>query len=271
MWRPTPRNHICPLLRPAIAAVTFLVLTGGAGAERLVVVPEAGAPDAGRGADAAAAGHRWEISGGGDVGPRATSVYATGIWSPFADVRADGWRLRYALGVGEYRYDGARWNGTARVAAAFSGTVTSADAMLGYQATLRALTVKAYLGWASITHEIGPLDPDNAVQGGRSGVKAALETWLAIGDAAFLQADAAWAQAFDTRTARLRAGLRLAPAWSTGIEVGYGSNAGYDAGRLGGFARFEWARGEVSVSGGVGADRTGETGGYGTIGVLWRF
>ena len=116
-----------------------------------------------------------------------------------------------------------------------------------------------------------PVDIENQVRGDRLGFKVALETWLSLADWAFVQTETAWSQPFGAYNARVRVGYRLHRAWSAGVEGAIIGNINYDAGRIGAFARVESTIGEVSICGGVSVDRDASTGGYGTIGLLWRF
>jgi hypothetical protein len=84
-------------------------------------------------------------------------------------------------------------------------------------------------------HTLASFDTENDVQGKRGGVKAALETWLSIGNTAFVQTDVNWSEVFNTYSGRLRLGYRLNPAFSLGLEGAAVGNANYDAGRGGAF------------------------------------
>lgn len=297
MWRSLRRSTALALrseYTPASQALGLALLLAGMLPALVVVTAKASASPAAREtaaredasatpADAHAA-DRWaavatpeepvwknEISVGIDAKAHTRSAYATAVWSPFGDVRKDGWRLRTATGFSEYRYDGWRWDGKARVPMAFQGALTFTDAMVGYQATIGAWTVKTYLGGARVSNAVTPFDPDNLATGEQFGFKAALETWLSVGDWGFVQADLAWASVFDSYSGRLRTGLRLDRAWSSGFEAGWSRSGDHDTGRVGAFARFEWSRGEVSASTGLASDEIHGSAVYGTVGLLLRF
>lgn len=215
--------------------------------------------------------YRSEVSAGASTVGGSWSVYGGVIYSFSGDIREDGWRLRSAAGYGEYRYDGPRSDGVNTQHVAFKGGHAFADLMLGYQQRFGPLTAKAYAGITQDQHEILPRDAENIIQGQKFGVKLALETWLNLGDIAFVQTDISWSQPFETTSARVRTGYRLPAGWAIGPEVSFDRNAAYESVRGGGFLRLEWTRGEVSASAGLSTDRSGTADAYGTINVLLRF
>lgn len=214
---------------------------------------------------------KYDAYAGGEATSHSRSFYGGMTASLSGDIRVDGFRLRSAAGYGTYSYTSPRWNGVSRVPMNFSGTQTFTDLMFGYQHAFGPWIVKVFAGGNQDQHLIAPFDTENSVQGQQRGFKAAVETWLNIDDVAFIQSETSWSQVFDTYGGRVRAGLRLNPALSTGLEGAVNGNAAYDTGRLGAFGRFEWSRGEVSASGGVAGDRANVTGGYGTVAVMFRF
>lgn len=213
----------------------------------------------------------YEASGGGDITAHSWSVYVAMTSGLFSDVREDGFRLRSTAGYGAYRYVSTRWTGLVNTPVVFNGEQRFGDTLLGYHATLGALTLKGFAGVTQDLQAITPYDIENPVQGTRLSVKLALETWLRLGDWGFVQADASWTRAYSTYASRLRLGWRATPEISTGLELAANANAAYESGRAGLFARYEWERGEVSASGGAAGDRSGLAGGYGTLNLLLRF
>ncbi len=212
-----------------------------------------------------------EVYGGADVGLHAWSIYSGTTVAPFGDIRFNGPRLRSAATYGAYRYASRRWDGARRHTVPFEGQQATADILLGWQQAFGPWIVKIFAGGTLEDHMILPVDVENAVRGERLGFKVALETWLSLGDWAFVQTETAWSQPFGAHNARFRAGYRLHPAWSVGVEGAIIGNINYDAGRMGTFVRVESNLGELSISGGVSGDRDAGIGGYGTIGLLWRF
>jgi len=218
-----------------------------------------------------AAQFQWEAYGGADMTGHAWSVYAGTTYAIASDVRHDGFRIRSAAGFGNYSYTSRRWDGTRRNVVGFDGIQASTELLVGYQHIFGPLVVKGFVGGVVERHAITPFDEENEVSGGRYGFKAALETWLTIGERGYLQSELAWSQPFHSYNARLRTGYRLTPAWSIGLEAHALGNAAYDAARIGGFLRLESNWGEISVSGGQFADGDDRTGLYTTIGLMWRF
>ncbi len=215
--------------------------------------------------------YTYDALGGVEVTGRSWSTYLGTTTAFSTDIRADGFKLRGMTGIGAYKYTSPRWDGRHRTPVAFSGEHASADVFLGYQHTFGPWIVKAFAGVTQQWHRIAPFDIENPVQGGKLGYKGALETWLRLGETAFVQTDLHWAQTFQTYSARMRGGYRLNPAWSVGLETGAAGNATYDSGRLGGFARIDLSFGEASISVGGVSDRSGTTGPYGSFALLFRF
>lgn len=213
----------------------------------------------------------YQIMAGGEATRHSWSIYVGSTTAFVTDVRADGFKLRGGAGYGAYDYASPRWDGRKKIPVAFEGAQAYSDVLFGYQHTFGKWIVKGFAGITQDRHAITPYDIENPVQGTKYGFKGALETWLTIGEYAFVQSDANWSQVFQTYAARIRAGYRLHPAWSVGAELGATGNAVYDAGRLGGFLRLEWNFGEVSISAGGAGDRSGLTGPYGALAFMIRF
>ena len=109
------------------------------------------------------------------------------------------------------------------------------------------------------------------MQGQEYGPKAVVELWLNMGSDAWGSLDLNWTSAHETYAARLRAGYRVLPTFSAGIEAGLNGNAEHDNGRGGLFLRYEWVTGEVSVSSGITGDMADPTNPYVTVNWLTRF
>jgi hypothetical protein len=214
---------------------------------------------------------RFETWSGVEVMGSAWSVYGGVLFAPSGSIDADGWRLRAGAAYGAYRYDGQRRDSNTGQQPRFEAAHHSVDLLVGYRQTLGPWVVKVYVGGTQEHHDVQPFDVLNEVTGGRLGVKAALETWLSVGEWGFLQADAGWSQPFSAFASRIRAGYRLSPAISLGPETAILGNTSYEAARAGTFVRYEWTSGELSASGGMSGDRDHATGAYGTFSVLFRF
>ena len=222
----------------------------------------------------------YEIWSGADVSAPGWSVYGGLTAALFGDLRESGWRIRAAGGYGRYRYTRSYWDADAykEIDLRFVGYRRSIDTLLGYQFTFGPTTLKAFAG---VTQEQkldsaaagSPIafDDENGFQGERFGLKLAVETWTRLGDWGFVQADASWSQPMDSYAAQFRLGYRMGAGWSTGLEMAAYGNTFPDQGRAGAFLRFEWERGEVSVSGGAAGDELRARDAYGTLNVLLRF
>lgn len=236
------------------------------------------------------------MSAGSDVAANVWLLYAGATLAPLDAIGHDGLLLRSGGGYGQYRYSGHRSGDPAGSERKFLGTVTYIDALVGYQKKVGPLTAKAFVGIAAIDHAIAPGDPialgGLLAQGLDYGVKGVVELWLDIGSSAWSSLDMSWTSAHQTYSSRARLGYRLLPQLSAGLEAGVNGNA-LDgtpllpdgnrreelrpAGRIGLFARYEWAATEVSLSAGVTRnvwDVDGDLAlreGYATLNLLMRY
>ena len=83
------------------------------------------------------------------------------------------------------------------------------------------------------------------------GVKLALDTWLRLGTAAWLNVDGSWTAVHETANVRARIGLRVWRDLSLGLEAATLSDVNQETRRAGLFLRYAWERGEISVDGGL--------------------
>jgi hypothetical protein len=223
---------------------------------------------------------RLEMWAGGQAFAAVWSAYSGASWAPFGSVREDGLRLRAVLGAGAY--DG--------------GSVAFADMLIGYHMQLGPVTLKAFGGLTAAEHS--PTEPTSMLEGTALGPKAVVETWWTITDRTWAALDLAFAlphlhlaharlaeRADPDRldyTGRIRLGWRLRPQLSVGLQGWAGGplapalQTTWQNGmaHAGGFLRYEWASGEVSISGGVsvaGDEREGRAQPFGTVSVLTRF
>ena len=242
----------------------------------------------------------YETYSGADATRDVWLLYSGVTIAPFGGIYGNGVRLRASGGYGQYGYQGHRAGDPKGTKREFSGQVSYAEALVGYQAQFGALTAKAFAGIAAIAHLITPLDPieDGGLltQGLDYGVKGALELWLNLGSDAWTSLDASWTMAHQAYAGRWRIGYRVLPTVSLGLEAGInghlltGDSVLSDGSlrdplrpqiRTGLFARYEWSSGEISASAGLAnsaydfTDNNGSVGGfeeiYGTINWLRRF
>ncbi|MBL8566443.1 MAG: cellulose biosynthesis protein BcsS [Hyphomicrobiaceae bacterium] len=232
-----------------------------------------------------------ETWSGADIAGGAWSLYGGATVAPFASLERNGLRLRAAGGYGQYRYDGRPTGSTNPALHRYAAQVSSAEALIGWQTQLGPLTAKAFVGIASLTHEVDPgITSALAVVGEDYGVKGALELWLNLGSSAWVSLDASWTAAHETYGSRLRLGHRVTPALSAGLEAALNGHAvdtdstnllpherPKPAGRAGLFARYEWSGGEVSLSAGLAgntfevADDLALDNGYATVNWLTHY
>ncbi|HEY7551352.1 MAG TPA: cellulose biosynthesis protein BcsS [Hyphomicrobiaceae bacterium] len=214
---------------------------------------------------------RVETWSGVEVFPGIRSVYGGASWAPFGSIREDGFRLRGAAGYGAYGL-GPGDSG--------KGTVAFGDVLVGYHKQLGSVTIKVFGGLTVLDYAPDAAEPWPALTGTEYGGKGVLEAWWNITDQAWASLDLSWASTHMDYGSRVRLGWRLLPDLSAGLEGGSGGTAEpgleHDTSRIGAFLRYEWATGEVSVSGGWAADgtwleREWPPGPFGTVAVLTRF
>lgn len=227
---------------------------------------------------------QYEISGGGEVAGHTWAAYtsttvalsALGIGAP-AGIQQEGWRLRAGAGYSQYARQQEEWVGgvgALQVTRKRSGSF--ADLLLGYHATVGDLTVKAYAGGVYERQQWSAEPIDRAQSGMDFAAKLLIESWLNLTPHSFAQLDAGWVSQDDTVNARARLGYRATPTFSFGPEMSYWAEArdttpGRDElVRLGGFARYEWTGGEVSLSAGAMDQNDGHRL-YATVNALLRF
>jgi hypothetical protein len=245
-----------------------------------------------------------EVSGGGEISGHTWSAYTnttvalSGLIAGVPkSIREDGWRLRAGAGYWEYARRQTVWvtdtgnqseGGYRRVRRLRTGSY--AEVLLGYHAQLGELTLKAFAGavFANEKYLLDEVDEDSP--GVLTGGRFLLESWYNFGPNAFLQIDVGWTSEPNEFGGRARVGYRLTPQISLGPEVAHWrSDRGttvpvfelcrvrceaYDrrdeSTRYGGFIRYEWTAGEVSVSGGIAADGQ-DSNFYASLNALLRF
>jgi hypothetical protein len=220
-----------------------------------------------------------EIWSGGQAFGTEWSVYTGASWAPFGSVRHEGVRLRAVLGGGGYP----------------GGSVAFADLLIGYHKQQGPVTLKLLAGITFSQHT--PSGP-TSLDGTALGPKVLLETWWTISPNAWASLDLGFAMPFwhmaddmgdalDAKridcTCRLRVGWKIWRELSLGVEGGSGGPLAPSLQAFpprngtafaGGFLRYEWSSGEVSLSGGTfldGDDHERSTRPFGTVSVLTRF
>jgi hypothetical protein len=217
---------------------------------------------------------QFEMWVGAEAFARVWALYSGGNYAPFGDITKDGFRVRVVGGYSQYSYVSSRWTGTQEKDFRFHGANSFADLIAGYHKQLGPLTIKILGGVTLIDRTLDDPEPLNA--GTDVGAKALLELWWNVSERTWTSLDLSWTTLEDVYGARARLGWRAWPLLSLGIEGGALTNQDYRIGRLGAFVRYEWAGGELSLSGGI-ADNDFEgssadsRGPYATINLLTRF
>ena len=209
-----------------------------------------------------------EVWVGVDAGQHNWLVYTGATYAPFGDVQSDGLRLRATTGYGNF--DTRHYRLGAKNPFPVDVTKTYADASIGYQYRWGELTAKAFAGVAMLNETF-----DGGTFGAQQtdiGLKVGIELWLNLGPHAWSSLDLSYADTQATVSGRLRAGYRVLPTVSLGVEGIFDrstavANANamdpvgqvplteqyrfYGTTRVGAFARYEWFGGEISASGGL--------------------
>ena len=135
-------------------------------------------------------------------------------------------KLRVLSGYGGYTYEGLR-HGPSNISQvrSFKAETAFTDVLAGYLFRLGPLTAKAFVGVSAINHGIRPFDPENDVQGLDWGAKGLFELWLDVTPDWWASLDTSFTTAHETFASRLRAGYRIVPELSIGIEAGINANA----------------------------------------------
>ena len=154
----------------------------------------------------------------------------------------------------------------------FDGDDLYAAAPIDYQFRYQSLFLKVFAGVEAEDQHITPHDPNNSVQGHKLGLKLQAESWFDYSPRTFFSLDASYGTAFQEYWTLARAGYRVTPRLSLGIEGGALGNEEYDAGRGGAFTRIYFRNTEITVSGGfTGNYLKDDPSGYVSVGVYRSF
>jgi Cellulose biosynthesis protein BcsS len=173
----------------------------------------------------------WETFSGFEASNDYTNGYVGGGYAFGKGLYEPGWRLRTVGAYGRYHYDGTLFDGSDYLGTTFQGQVGFASALIGYQFRPGRTTVKLFAAFEAEDQHIEPHDPNKAVQGTELGLRLAAETWYDLSSRWFLSADASYGTAFQEYWSQVRAGFRIRPRLSLGLEGGALGNEEYDAGR----------------------------------------
>jgi hypothetical protein len=243
-----------------MAGLAALAITTTARAQdwSAVVVPEPSAS-------------RREMWFGAETSGNSWSAYTGVTFAPFGPIGGDGWRIRIVGGYGAYNYETLRNISGKFRSKTFRGTVSFADALVGYQMRYSPLTLKVLAGISAMDHQITPFDAEHTLIGPDLGFNGMIEAWLDMNERNWASLNLSWSSARDSYASRLRYGFTVWPETSFGLEAAATGDAGYGGGRGGAFVRHTWGNGEITASGGPSLDSTMTVGAYGTLNVLTRF
>ena len=240
-----------------LVAVFLIVAVGTARAESPLYVEDAPHAELFTGFDAS------DNFAGGYVG--AGYAFGKGLYE-------SGWRLRAVGSFGRYHYDSSLLARGVQVPTNFNGDDTYGAALIGYQLRRRSLFLKLFAGVEAEDQHIVPHDPNNSVQGSEVGLKLQAESWLDYSPRTFFSLDASYGTAFQEYWTLARAGYRVTPRLSLGVEGGALGNEEYDAGRGGAFTRVYFRRAEITISGGfTGNYLEDDPSGYVSVGIYRPF
>lgn len=213
---------------------------------------------------ASAAGHSQESWVGADASASSWSAYSGITAALSGPLDADGWRVRAVGGYGAYSYR--------RHGVTVHGQVAFSDVLVGVHRQLGRLTVKTFIGLATENHALVPLDLENDVIGADLGVKTVLETWLELDSRRWASLDVSGSTVHGgDYSAKARAGYRVLPELSLGLEGAAAGDGEHGNGRGGAFLRYTWSSGEISAAAGGSIDGSGSSGAYGALNALYRY
>ncbi|MEO8421623.1 MAG: cellulose biosynthesis protein BcsS [Hyphomicrobium sp.] len=222
-------------------------------------------------ANAADKPQAYEISAGFDAAPQSLYWYSEGIAALNGDIAKDGFLLRTYGSLAVYQY------ATNAVAGIVDGELWQLDLMPGYQFVRGSVIFGGYVGLDYQQSQLLPDDPTNQVNGTTTGIKVEGHYYYSDDKQPFEGSLVGeYSTAFDTYYAEARIGARIAGQLFMGPDASVDGDTGYDAQRLGGYARYAFdlskgvplsvtvIAGHQFVSGGGG----GFGGGAGTFGTL---
>jgi hypothetical protein len=170
---------------------------------------------------------------GVDFAPGSWFTYAGVVLAPNGNLAEPGVVIRSFGGYGEFKY-----NNPTVSAQRIHGSISMADAMVGYQTFGEYYRVAGYVGIENQNIHLSPADPTAKVDGEKTGVKFLGEFETNNRTPFYLNAMASYSTAFDSYWIRLRPGYRTS-SFIFGPEVAFQGNRGGDSQRIGGFISLE--------------------------------
>jgi hypothetical protein len=210
----------------------------------------------------------YETDAGFDAAPQSLYWYSEGVVALNRDIGRDGFLLRSYGSLAVYQYP-SPLEGRGNI----DGQLWQLDVMPGYQIVRGASTLGGFVGFDYQESSLEPDDPTNPQRGTATGVK--LEGHYYFDDATQpydISLVGEYSTAFATYYAELRLGARVWDKLFVGPALEVDGATGYDAQRLGGYAKYTFELSEsvpmeLSIAGGhqfvPGADTSGFGGGAG--------
>lgn len=187
----------------------------------------------------------------------------TGALGPHLSLK--GLKLRAVYGRGYYQYTSSRNVGGTYIDIDFMGRSEFYEAMIGYEFRLSTIIFKAYAGLISETNHIDPADIENSLEGTDYGAKFLLESWKEFDTGHWVSAYGAYSTGSEYYVLHGRYGVPFNERFDFGLEAGVFGNQEFDALRFGGFSRYKFSNGEMSLSAGVSGDYDQPDAIYGTL------
>lgn len=205
------------------------------------------------------------VFSGTDIARGGWFVYSGARLAPFSPLDRSGPVIGIFAGGGQYRYLKAP-------GVAVTGHVAIGEALAGYQFTGANHAVTLFAGVRRVRHDLDSPDPDNPVQGAKTGAVVALDGWAKPAAATLVTLAASASTAFAAYYARAAAGraLPFSADLFGGGEVAIMGNENYRQWRLGGqLTGLALGPAELGLSAGWYGGDDGKEGVYGNL-ALWR-
>jgi hypothetical protein len=141
----------------------------------------------------------------------------------------------------------------------------------GYQFTLGAVIMKAYLGLGYELHQVTPPDSTKPLSGSYWGARAGLETWVPLGEEFWISGDASYFTGTNAHAASMKMGYKAQPWLSLGPEFSTYGNVDDTSGRAGAFLRLDALGVETTLAGGLSGTYKDDPSAYGSASVYMKF
>ena len=179
----------------------------------------------------------YEVITGFDAAPQSLYWYDEAIVALNHDMAKDGFLFRMYGTLAVYNYASSDVPG-----GNVDGKLWQFDLMPGYQVVRGGATFGGYVGLDYQDSQLTPNDPTNQLRGTKAGVKVAGSFDFEDEKQPIATSFAAeYSTAFDTYFAELRLGARVCKNLFIGPDGSVDGDTGYNAQRLGGFAKYTFA------------------------------